>query len=103
MVIPFGIWAEVGPRNQVSDGDPDFHTWNGNFEGTKGLGKEIPGHVQWSICSERLRKELQQFGADAGWGDGVHIGATWRIWLNRPCAASVQPCVNLFVNLTFPF
>jgi len=26
---------------------------------------------------------------------GVHIGATWRIRLNRPCAAAMQPCVKL--------
>jgi len=26
---------------------------------------------------------------------GVHIGATWRIRLNRPCAAAMQPCVTL--------
>jgi len=34
-----------------------------------------------------------QYGADADWGvlNGVHIGATWRIQLNRPCAAAMQP------------
>jgi len=26
---------------------------------------------------------------------GVHIGATWRIWLNRPCAAAMRPYVKL--------
>ena len=26
---------------------------------------------------------------------GVHIGATWRIWLNRWCAAAMQPYVKL--------
>jgi len=26
---------------------------------------------------------------------GVHIGATWRIRLNRPCAAAMRPCVKL--------
>jgi len=25
----------------------------------------------------------------------VHIGATWRIRLNRPCAAAMWPCVKL--------
>jgi len=27
--------------------------------------------------------------------DGVHIGATWRIRLNRPCAAAMRPYVKL--------
>jgi len=26
---------------------------------------------------------------------GVHIGATWRMRLNRPCAASMRPYVKL--------
>jgi len=26
---------------------------------------------------------------------GVHIGATWRIWLNCPCAAAMRPYVKL--------
>jgi len=26
---------------------------------------------------------------------GVHIGATWRIPLNRPCAAAMRPVVKL--------
>jgi len=27
--------------------------------------------------------------------DGVHIGETWRIRLNRPCAATMRPYVKL--------
>jgi len=30
-----------------------------------------------------------------GDGDGVHIGASWRIRLNRPCAAAMRPFVKL--------
>jgi len=30
--------------------------------------------------------------------DGVHIGATWQIRLNRPCAAAMRPCVKLCDN-----
>jgi len=26
---------------------------------------------------------------------GVHIGATWRIRLNRPCVAAIRPYVKL--------
>jgi len=31
--------------------------------------------------------------------DGIHIGATWRILLNRPCAAAIRPCINYFDHL----
>jgi len=31
--------------------------------------------------------------------DGVHTGATWRIRLNRPCAAAVRPKVKLLSPL----
>jgi len=43
------------------------------------------GHVQRSIYSKRLSREQNQYGADADWGalDRLHIGATWRIQLNR--------------------
>ena len=30
---------------------------------------------------------------------GVHIGAIWRIQLNHPCAAAMQPCVKLLCLL----
>jgi len=30
---------------------------------------------------------------------GVHIGATWRIRLNRPCAAGMRPYVKLLDHL----
>ena len=29
---------------------------------------------------------------------GMNIGATWRIRLNRPCAAAMRPCVKLFLT-----
>jgi len=38
--------------------------------------------------------------------DGVHVGATWRIRLNRPCAAAMRPfcqisCDHLLVVNTY--
>jgi len=32
---------------------------------------------------------------------GVHIGTTWRMRLNRPCAAAIRPYVNLLWPLVF--
>jgi len=35
-----------------------------------------------------------RYGADVSWGvlDGVHIGATWRIWLNCTCSGDMALC-----------
>jgi len=70
----------------VLDGGADPNTRSGNFEGEKGPG---PGYVRRSICSKRLSKGQHRHSADADWSvlDGVHIGATWRIQLNRSCTA----------------
>ena len=49
-----------------------------------------------SIFSKRHNRGQNRYGADADWNvpDGVHIGATWRIRLNRPCAAAMRPYVR---------
>jgi len=33
--MPLGLWAWVGPRNHVLDGNPDPHG-RGNYEGERG-------------------------------------------------------------------
>jgi len=38
---------------------------------------------------------LSQVGPGNHVLDGVHIGASWRIRLNRPCAAAMWPYVKL--------
>ena len=45
-----------------------------------------------SIYSKRLSKRQNRCGADV---NGVHISATWRIRLNRSCAAAMRPYVIL--------
>jgi len=49
------------------------------------------GHVRRSIYSKRFGRGYNQYGSDGDWGvlDGMHIGATCRIRLNRPCAAGI--------------
>ena len=56
---------------------PDTHKRNGNFDGEKGAGQNMFGHVQRSIHSKQLSIGHNQYGADADWGvlDG---GAYWR-------------------------
>jgi len=70
-------------------------TREGKFWGRKGA---APGRARWSIYSKGLSRGQHQYGADAEWGilDGVHIGATWWIRLNRPFAATMRPYVKLF-------
>jgi len=45
-----------------------------------------------SIYSKQLSRGQNRYAANA---DGVDIGATWRIRLNRPCAAAMWPYVKL--------
>ena len=52
-------------------------------------------------CAKTTVMIEMQFGmlSDVGQGnhvlDGVHIDATWRIRLDRPCAAAMRPYVKL--------
>ena len=43
------------------------------------------------------------FWAQVGLLDGVHIGATWRIRLNRPCAAAMRPFCQISSTALFFF
>jgi len=69
--------------------------------GQKGTG---PEHVRQPIYSKWLS---DCYSVDADWGarDGVHIGTTWRIWLNRLCPVAIRTYVKLFwplvVHLAF--
>jgi len=88
-----------GPKDHVLDGGPDPHTWRGNFEGEKGLARDM--FVRGSIYSKQLSRGRHRYGVHASWGalEGVHIGATWQIQLNRPCVAAMQRCVKLLWSL----
>ena len=69
----------------------------GNFDGEKGVAQDMPGHVRRLICSKRFSRGTAPVGMDADWGilDGIHIGATWRIRLNRQCVMAMRPYVKL--------
>jgi len=62
-----------------------------------GPGHAFPGHVRQSIYSKRLSRgrPVPVLVTIGGIVDGVHIGATWRIRFNRPCAAAMRPYVKL--------
>jgi len=95
--IPFEIWTWVSPRTNVLDGGADPHTWRGTFEAEKVPDQDMPGDVWWLIYSKRLSRGQHWYSADADRGvlDGVHIGATWRIRLNRLCGGDAALNVKL--------
>ena len=55
-----------------------------------------PAHARMCLTVDIL-KTTQQGAAPVRLDvlDGVHIGATWRIRLNHPCAAAKRPYVEL--------
>jgi len=71
--------------------------WRGNFEGEKGPVQDMPGNVCQLTYSKQLSRGQNQYGVDADWGVlyGIHIGTRWRIRLNCPCVAAMQPYVKL--------
>jgi len=71
----------------------------------------VTDRVAWSVCRSvchshepcKMTEPIEMsFGLRTRMGPRqhvlheVHIGATWRIRLNRPCAASMRPYVKLF-------
>jgi len=97
IVMPLEMLTRLGPTNRVLDGDPDRHTWKGQFWTQRGTG---PGHSRRCPAVDIL-KATQQVAAPllcecrSGVLDRLHFGATWRIQLNRPCAAAMRPYVIL--------
>jgi len=94
--MPFGLKIRVGPRNHALDwGLRPLHMQRCNFfgEGT------YPGMFNDTAvsCAKMAEPIKIPFGL---WTwvvprkhvlGGVHIGATWRIPLNRRCAAAMRP------------
>jgi len=50
IVMPFGMWNRVGPRNHVLDGVPDAYAYKGVIlRVKKGPAQDITAHVRRSI------------------------------------------------------
>jgi len=91
--MPFGMWTVVGPSNHVLDGGSRLPHTKGQFLGERKYPVVLddtavsrakmaePIEMPFRLWTrEGLRKHVL---------DGVHSGATWRIRLNRPCAAAM--------------
>ena len=85
--MPFGMWTRVGAKKRarwVRSPHAKGQCWGGKW----------PIQDVWrSIYSQRHSSGLHRYSADSSWGvlDGVHIGETWRIRLNRPWATVMRP------------
>jgi len=65
----------------------------------KGMPRHTRRHSAMS-CAKRLKRSRCRLGYELEETKkhvlhGGHIGATWRIRLNRPCAAEMRAYVNL--------
>jgi len=87
--MSFGIWARM-------------YSWNCVRRGSRSALVKAPS---WDITGGQYSESDSAGGAPVRCGrrlavlDGMHIHATWRIRLNRPCAAAMRPYVNYFQNL----
>ena len=108
--MPLGLWAQNGPRNHELDGDSDAPMRRGNF------GERV-AHLKYRnfllrAVHKRLNRSICCLGCGLGWAEGStspivfaswrqcalmggHIGANWRIQLNRPSAAAMRSYVKL--------
>jgi len=105
--MPFGLWARMGPRNHVglSDGiqiAPCKRAILG--------GKDMPGRVRrhpvvsCAIMAEPIEMPFMlrtRIGPRKQVLHGVHIGATWRVRLNRLCAAAVWPFCRITLTTCY--
>jgi len=91
--MPFGMWTRLDARKHAVDEDPDRRACEVEIL----TGKSGQTRTCWAVYILKTTQPGQQwYGADADWVlDGVHIGATWRIRLNRQCAAAMRPYVKL--------
>ena len=91
--MSFGMWTRVGPRNHVLDG-VKIAVQRRSFEGKRRPIVKYSDTLSW-VVQKRLNRSSCRLECRLGWTKerwyGVHIGATWRIRLNRPFAAAMRP------------
>jgi len=116
IAIPFGLWPRTGRRNHVLDGGPEVlrdvvtaPNFGTQFAITAFVGYNFGymiasdtlfDHRGWVFWAKLSDEDIADFEvlrnvamATIFWLSiyGVHIVATWRIRLNRPCAAAMRP------------
>jgi len=90
--MSYGMWTQVGPRNHVLDGIQIPRCRRAIFRRRAVLYK-VYGLSAVS-CAKTAEPIKMPFGESTRVAQGTrwgHIGTTWRIRLNCPCAAAMQP------------
>ena len=99
--MPFRLETRVGARNHVLDGGPGLPNRRGNFEALEEAAYCKLYGFSAVTCAKTAEPIEIPFGLWTRVGPrkhvlgGAHIGATWRIRSNRPCAAAMRPFVKL--------
>ena len=70
--VLFGLWAWIGPRNCVLDGDPDASMGRGNFEGKRADHCKVQG-----LSAESCAKTAELIKMVFGLWTWVHQGCTY--------------------------
>ena len=100
--MPFGLWAQNGPRNH----DVQIPHEKGQFLGKGSPIVKYKDFLPW-VVQKRLNRSICRLGCGVGWAEKStssiifarwrqcahmegHIGATWRIRFNRPSVAAMR-------------
>jgi len=92
------LWVvdSCGPKEPLLDGVRIHPMRRGNFEREKG--RPIVTYrdsLSWAELNEMPFGMWTRVGPRKHVFDGLHIGTTWQIRLNRPCAVAMQSYVEL--------
>jgi len=96
---------------------PKSPMWRGNYK-RKRHARACPTKLCHKLCKKWLNQPICHLGCELGWAEertswiifarwrqcahmGGHIGTTWRIQLNSPFAAAMQPYVKLLWALAY--
>ena len=112
--MPFELWARSGSGSHELDGGSDCPTRRGN-SGERVAIVKYRDFLLWAV-QKRLNRLICRLSCGVGWAEGNtssivfarwsqcvlscgHIGATWRIRLNRPSARRCGLMSNYFDRL----
>jgi len=86
----------MGPKNHVLDGSPGHPMGRGNLLGKRTVCRDLQKRLNRSRC-HLVDDSGGPKEACVTWG---HTGATWRIRLNRTCAAGGDSALCIKITLT---
>jgi len=98
--MPFGLWTRVDQRNHEFEGVQIPPCEGTILRGEGAAHRKVYGRYAIS-CANTAEPITMSFwmwtrvGPNKHASDVGHVGATWRIRLNRPCAAAVRPLCRI--------